>query len=36
MIAIIFENVEALRPIAVLMRSEPHRRITRMRYKRVN
>lgn len=36
MIAIIFENVEATRPIAVLMRSEPHRRITRMRYKKVN
>jgi predicted PurR-regulated permease PerM len=34
MIAIIFENVEALKPIAVLMRSEPHRRITRLRTKK--
>src|SRR6185503_6557732 len=35
MIAIIFENVESLRPIAVLMRSEPHRRITRTNYKKM-
>ncbi len=34
MIAIIFENVEPLKPIAVLMRSEPHRRITRLRTKK--